>query len=96
MLSNKQDRYDGAQITLRKELKRGYPVVVAYTRSRATSNQTVDFAIDALLMGNQVGGALPWDAPNQLDDVGDISAALEAEEIRPVRGPASGTRVSAL
>jgi hypothetical protein len=26
----------------------------------------VDFAIDALLLGNQVGGALPWDAPNQL------------------------------
>jgi hypothetical protein len=26
----------------------------------------VDFAIDALLVGQQVGGVLPWDAPNQL------------------------------
>jgi hypothetical protein len=66
LLSNKKDRYDAAQLTLRKELKRGYPVVVAYTRSRATSNQTVDFAIDQLLLGSQMGGALPWDSPNQL------------------------------
>jgi hypothetical protein len=66
LLSNKKDRYDAAQITLRKELKRGYPMAISYTRSRSTSNQTVDFAIDALLTGTQVGGALPWDAPNQL------------------------------
>src|SRR5262249_47339451 len=64
---DKKDRFDGAQITLRKELKRGYPFQVSYMRSRATSNQTVDFAIDALLIGNQVGGVLPWDAPNQLN-----------------------------
>jgi Carboxypeptidase regulatory-like domain/TonB-dependent Receptor Plug Domain len=66
LLSNKKDQYDAAQLTLRKELKRGYPMVVSYTRSRATSNQTVDFAIDALLVGNQAGGALPWDSPNQV------------------------------
>ena len=66
LLSNKKDRYDAAQLTLRKELKRGYPMVVSYTRSRATSNQTVDFAIDALLVGSQAGGVLPWDAPNQV------------------------------
>jgi len=66
LLSNKKDRYDAAQITLRKDLKRGYPALIAYTRSRATSNQTVDFAIDALLVGQQAGGVLPWDAPNQL------------------------------
>jgi hypothetical protein len=66
LLSDKKDRYDAAQLTLRKELKRGYPFAVSYTRSRATSNQTVDFAIDALMVGNQVGGVLPWDSPNQL------------------------------
>jgi hypothetical protein len=66
LLSHKKDRFDAAQITLRKELKRGYPALISYMRSRATSNQTVDFAIDALLVGQQVGGVLPWDAPNQL------------------------------
>jgi hypothetical protein len=66
LLSNKQDRYDAAQITLRKELKRGYPMLIAYTRSKTTSNQTVDFSIDAFVEGRQAAGALPWDAPNQL------------------------------
>jgi hypothetical protein len=66
LLSDKKDRYDAAQLTLRKELKRGYPLAVSYTRSHATSNRTVDFAIDALLVGTQVGGVLPWDSPNQL------------------------------
>ena len=66
LLSNKSDKYDAVQLTVRKELKRGYPALISYTRSRATSNQTVDFAIDSLLLGNQVGGALPWDSPNQL------------------------------
>jgi len=65
--SDKKDRFDAAQITLRKELKRGYPFQVSYMRSRATSNQTVDFAIDTLLTGTQAGGTLPWDAPNQLN-----------------------------
>ncbi len=64
--SNKKDRYDAAQITLRKELKRGYPFAVSYTRSRSTSNETVDFAIDNLLVGNQAPGVLPWDSPNQV------------------------------
>lgn len=66
LLSNKQDRYDAAQITVRKELKRGYPMLVAYTRSKTVSNKTVDFSIDAFFEGNQAGGALPWDAPNQV------------------------------
>jgi Carboxypeptidase regulatory-like domain/TonB dependent receptor len=66
LLGNKKDRYDAAQLTIRKELKRGYPMLVAYTRSKAISSQTVDFAIDAFLEGTQAGGALPWDAPNQL------------------------------
>ncbi|HEX4604405.1 MAG TPA: carboxypeptidase regulatory-like domain-containing protein, partial [Candidatus Angelobacter sp.] len=66
LLANKQDRYDAVQITLREELKRGYPMLIAYTRSKTTSNKTVDFSIDAFLEGAQAGGALPWDAPNQL------------------------------
>jgi len=70
LLSDKKDRYDAAQLILRKELKRGYPALISYTRSRATSNQTVDFAIDALTVGNQVGGVLPWDSPNQLQTWG--------------------------
>lgn len=66
----KTDRYDGAQITLRKEFKRGYPFTVSYTRSRARSNESVDFGIDSFTTGAQVGGPLPWDAPNQVTSWG--------------------------
>ncbi|HLK54551.1 MAG TPA: hypothetical protein VKU42_13915, partial [Candidatus Angelobacter sp.] len=66
LLSNAQNSYDAAQFTVRKDLKRGYPMMISYTRSRTTSNRTVDFSIDAFLEGNQASGALPWDAPNQM------------------------------
>lgn len=66
----KTDRYDGAQITLRKEFKRGYPFMIAYTRSRARSNESVDFGIDSFTTGAQAGGPLPWDAPNQVTSWG--------------------------
>lgn len=66
----KTDSYDGAQITLRKEFKRGYPFMVAYTRSRAHSNESVDFGIDNFVTGAQGGGPLPWDAPNQVTSWG--------------------------
>jgi hypothetical protein len=64
--TDRQDRYDAVQITARKEFKRGYPFLVAYTRSNARSNQTIDFAIDNFIVGPQIAGPLPWDAPNQL------------------------------
>jgi hypothetical protein len=64
--TKRQDRYDSAQITLRKEFKRGYPFLISYTRSRSRSNETVDFALDNFTTGAQVGGVLPWDSPNQI------------------------------
>jgi hypothetical protein len=66
LLGERQDKYDAAQITLRKEFKSGYPWMISYTRSKATSNRTVDFSLDAFLEGTQAAGALPWDAPNQV------------------------------
>ena len=67
---NKEDRYDSAQITVRKEFKAGYPFVFSYTRSNARSNQSVDFGIDSFTTGQQAGGPLPWDAPNQITSWG--------------------------
>jgi carboxypeptidase family protein len=64
--TNREDRYDAVQITLRKELKPGYPILLAYTRSKARSNETLDFSLDNPVFGNQVSGPLPWDAPNQV------------------------------
>lgn len=66
----RQDRYDGVTITVRKELKRGYPFLFSYTRSNARSNQTVDFSLDSFIVGKQQPGPLPWDAPNALTSWG--------------------------
>jgi hypothetical protein len=68
----RQDRYDAVQITARKELKRGYPFLISYTRSRAHSNETVDFSLDSFIIGNQQPGPLPWDAPNLLQSWGSL------------------------
>jgi hypothetical protein len=64
--TNRQDRYDGVQITARKEFKRGYPFLISYTRSHARSNQTLDFTLDNFVVGPQFAGPLLWDAPNQM------------------------------
>jgi hypothetical protein len=64
--NNRQDRYRSFSITLRKELQRGYPLFLSYTRSYAHSNEILDFSVDNLVFGPQVSGPLFWDAPNQL------------------------------
>ncbi len=65
LANNRRDRYDAVQITLRKEIFRGYPVLIAYTRSSARTNKFLDFNLENPVFGNQVGGPLAWDAPNQ-------------------------------
>jgi hypothetical protein len=68
--TNRQDHYDAVQVSARKEWKRGYPVLISYTRSRARSNETIDFALDNFIVGPQLAGPLPWDAPNLLQSWG--------------------------
>lgn len=68
----KTDSFEAAQITLRKELKRGYPFTLAYMRSRARSNETIGFSLDNLIIGNQLGGPQDWDAPNLLQSWGSM------------------------
>lgn len=66
LTNNREDRYRAITITTRKELKRGYPLFLAYTRSAAHSNRTLDFSVNFLEFGPQVAGPLFFDAPNQL------------------------------
>jgi hypothetical protein len=68
----KRDKYDATQITIRRDLKPGYPFVFSYTRSNARSNESVDFGIDSFTTGAQAGGPLPWDAPNQITSWGSM------------------------
>ncbi len=66
LTNHRQDRYRAVSATIRKELKRGYPLFLSYTRSAAHSNEIQDFSVDNLVFGPQISGPLFWDAPNQL------------------------------
>ncbi|HEY6252504.1 MAG TPA: carboxypeptidase regulatory-like domain-containing protein [Candidatus Angelobacter sp.] len=66
LTNDRQDRYRAISVTMRKELKAGYPLFLAYTRSAAHSNATLDFSVDFLQFGPQVAGPQFFDAPNQL------------------------------
>jgi len=68
--NNRQDHYDAVQFTVRREIKRGYPIMASYTRSFARTNEFLDFGPDNPTFGNQVDGPLPWDAPNQVVSYG--------------------------
>ncbi|HKE55588.1 MAG TPA: TonB-dependent receptor [Pyrinomonadaceae bacterium] len=64
LLNDREDRYDGFQITLRRVFEGNYTVLVSYIRSRATANAVLDPSIDNPVFGRQGAGPLAWDAPN--------------------------------
>jgi len=44
--NNKRDVMTRRRLLCGKELKRGYPFMISYTRSQARSNESVDFSLD--------------------------------------------------
>jgi hypothetical protein len=67
MLTNtRRDRYRAFQLSVRHQFDEKHEILVAYTRSRARSNEVVDFTLDNPTFGQQGSGVLPWDSPNKL------------------------------
>lgn len=65
LASVRRDRYDALQVALRRTLRERYKLFASYTRSSARSNAVLDFNLDNPLFSQQMGGRLPWDAPNR-------------------------------
>ena len=63
--NTRDDRYDAFQITLRHNFRESYMVMGSYTRSRARSNQALDFNVDSPILSPQQPGPYPWDTPNR-------------------------------
>jgi len=63
--NTRDDRYDALQVTLRHNFRENYTVMGSYTRSRARSNQALDFNVDNPILSGQQPGPYPWDAPNR-------------------------------
>jgi hypothetical protein len=63
--NTRDDRYDAFELTLRHNFRESYMVMGSYTRSRAHSNQALDFNVDNPLLSAQQPGPYPWDTPNR-------------------------------
>jgi hypothetical protein len=63
--NTRDDRYDALQITVRHKFRENYTVMGAYTRSRAKSNQVLDFNVDNPILSAQQAGPYAWDTPNR-------------------------------
>jgi len=66
ILSNtREDHYDAFQISLRHNFRETYTIMGSYTRSRARTNQALDFSVDNPVLSSQQSGPYPWDTPNR-------------------------------
>jgi hypothetical protein len=63
--NTREDHYDALQVTLRRKFRGTYSVMASYTRSRARSNQALDFNVDNPILAAQQPGPYPWDTPNR-------------------------------
>ncbi|MBZ5568262.1 MAG: TonB-dependent receptor [Acidobacteriia bacterium] len=66
LTNTRRDHYRAFQISARRSFSENHEVLIAYTRSRARSNEVVDFTLDNPVFSPQASGALPWDSPNKL------------------------------
>jgi hypothetical protein len=63
--NTRQDHYDAFQVTFRHNFRETYSLMGSYTRSRARSNQALDFNVDTPVLSAQQPGPYLWDTPNR-------------------------------
>jgi hypothetical protein len=64
--STRGDRYDSADVAVRRRFQNGHVIYAAYTHSYSRSNAVLDFNLDNPYFSPQGPGALPWDTPNRI------------------------------
>lgn len=63
--NRRRDHYDAFQLSARKVFHKTYSLMGAYTRSKARSNQVIEFNVDNPVYSAQLSGPFLWDAPNR-------------------------------
>jgi hypothetical protein len=66
LTSERRDRYDAFEVSLRRTFRGNHVLFASYTRSAARSNAVLNFSLDNLVFSQQAGGPLAWDAPNRV------------------------------
>jgi hypothetical protein len=74
--NNRGDRYRAVQISLRRTFGEKGGLSANYTRSRASSNQVIDYSLATLVFAPQQAGLLEWDAPNRFVSTGWMPAPI--------------------
>ena len=73
--NNQRDEYRSIEVSLRRSFRKA-EVFADYIRSRARSNQALDYTLGNPLFAPQLPGALPWDAPNRFLSYGWMPAPI--------------------
>jgi outer membrane receptor protein involved in Fe transport len=63
--NGREDRYDSFEINARRVFEKGHMIMGAYVRSKAHTNQVLDFNVDNPIFSTQQSGPYGWDAPNR-------------------------------
>lgn len=63
--NNRHDRYRSIGFSLRHSLGKKAELFGSYTRSRASSNEALDYSLGELILSPQASGPVSWDAPNR-------------------------------
>lgn len=63
--NQRHDHYDSFEINLRRVFEKGHMIMGAYVRSKAQTNQVLDFNVDNPIFSTQQSGPYGWDAPNR-------------------------------
>ncbi|MBI3664606.1 MAG: TonB-dependent receptor [Acidobacteria bacterium] len=62
----RRDAYRAVELWVRQSFREKAEVFGSYTRSRARSNEALDYSLGEILFAAQAPGPLAWDAPNRL------------------------------
>jgi hypothetical protein len=63
--NGREDHYDAFEISLRRVFEKGHLIQGSYVRSKAHTNQVLDFNVDNPIFSTQQPGPYAWDAPNR-------------------------------
>lgn len=63
--NTRNDQYHSFTVDARRTFRKRYVVTASYAYSTSRSNQVLDYSLDSLILGRQVAGPYPWDAPNR-------------------------------
>ena len=73
---HRSDRYNSGEVWVRQVFKNKTEVYGDYTRSRARSNEALDYSLLSPFFAPQAAGPLLWDAPNRLISWGKTPVPL--------------------